>query len=333
MKDSNLETEMSKKKLQKELEFEQRHLTLDNYVGMSNDDVFASWNTSDDEGKKRMVSFNVDDMNRFNTDPTSKDLKGKTFYIPFVKRDDNKLVVTYQALQKLGMPRTGSDDPISTDTPSAEGQLDSDINTFVESEDMPKIEHKPILRRNELIIPADSKLELTFENIKLYCDPSGKASRHEIMNFLQLCVNQGLNPFIKDAYLIKYGNYPAQMVVSKDAFLKKAEDESDYEGFEAGIIVTNNTIDDSFTERQGSLLLSKEKLIGGWARVYRNGKKPFYSQVSFKEYFAGGKDKKNLWDLKPATMIRKVALVQAMREAFTASFQGMYDRAEIDTER
>ena len=36
------------------------------------------------------------------------------------------------------------------------------------------------------------------------------------------------------------------------------------------------------------------------------------------------------WASKPATMIRKVALVQALREAFPEDLQGMYSIEESD---
>jgi len=142
---------------------------------------------------------------------------------------------------------------------------------------------------------------------------------------LQLCINQNLNPFIGDVYLVKYGP-KAQMIVSKDAFLKKAEETVGYLGFEAGIVVYEKE-NKSLTQRPGSLILKGEELVGGWARVHREGMQPFFAEVSFDEYNSG----KAMWKTKPATMIRKVALVQCLREAFPSSFQGMYDGAEIDT--
>ena len=39
--------------------------------------------------------------------------------------------------------------------------------------------------------------------------------------------------------------------------------------------------------------------------------------------------KRSLWLSKPATMIRKVALVQALREAYPGEFGGIYDGAEM----
>ena len=38
------------------------------------------------------------------------------------------------------------------------------------------------------------------------------------------------------------------------------------------------------------------------------------------------------WSKKPGTMIRKVALCQALREAFPQTLGGMYDLAEVDVD-
>jgi hypothetical protein len=68
-----------------------------------------------------------------------------------------------------------------------------------------------------------------------------------------------------------------------------------------------------------------ELLIGGWARVHVRGKKPFYDEVTRDEYDTGRK----LWESKPATMVRKVALVHALREAFPDDFAGLYSEEEM----
>jgi hypothetical protein len=39
--------------------------------------------------------------------------------------------------------------------------------------------------------------------------------------------------------------------------------------------------------------------------------------------------KQSSWKTMPATMIRKVAIVSALRDAFPEDFQGMYDSAEM----
>lgn len=61
--------------------------------------------------------------------------------------------------------------------------------------------------------------------VKQYLDPSGKASDEELAYFIATCKERNLNPFTKEVYFIKYGTNPAQVVVSKDAFMKRAEEE------------------------------------------------------------------------------------------------------------
>jgi len=58
------------------------------------------------------------------------------------------------------------------------------------------------------------KVKLSPAIVKRYL-VSGKAelvSDTEVIMFMQLCRYQGLNPFLREAYLIKYGSSPATMV-------------------------------------------------------------------------------------------------------------------------
>ena len=50
----------------------------------------------------------------------------------------------------------------------------------------------------------------------------GNVSDQEVMMFMSLCRYQHLNPFLKEAYLIKFGNNdPATIVTGKDVFTKE----------------------------------------------------------------------------------------------------------------
>ena len=226
--------------------------------------------------------------------------------------------VPWENVKKKGKPtKKATKKVVKKPTKKAKDEYEGEI--IVEEE----VKTKPS-QNIELSIPNESKLELTVENIRKYLCPL--ATNQEVYMFMQLCINQSLNPFIRDAYLIKYAGYPAHMVVSKDAFLKKAEQIKEYRGFKAGIVVllTDGTID----RREGSLTLETETLIGGWANIFRDGMETFFAETSFKEYNTG----KSSWNRLPSTMIRKVAIVQALREAFPMNFQGMYDKSEIDVE-
>ena len=80
------------------------------------------------------------------------------------------------------------------------------------------------------------------------------------------------------------------------------------------------------------MALPGEAIVGGWAKVYiKDYAQPIYAAAGFDEY-AGRKKDGSLnaqWASKPATMIRKVALVQALREAFPEDFEGLYAPEEI----
>lgn len=159
----------------------------------------------------------------------------------------------------------------------------------------------------------------------------GQVTDSEVMMFLSLCRFQHLNPFLREAYLIKYGNEAATMVVGKDVFVKRAMKDPDFKGFEAGIIVLNE--EGQIEERPGTFYLKdREELVGGWARVFmKNLDRPFYESVTLDEYEGKKKDgsPNAQWSKKGATMIRKVALMHVLREAFPDDTAGMYIQEEI----
>lgn len=176
---------------------------------------------------------------------------------------------------------------------------------------------------------AGAKIELSLMDVKNYLvsGNANKVTNQEVGMFLKLCEGQKLNPFLREAYLVKYGDQAAQMVVGKDAFTKRAEMNENYKGAEAGIIVIN--LKGDIEERKGTFYIkskNREELVGGWAKVhFKDGKEEVYHTVSFEEYNTG----KSLWASKPATMIRKVALVQALREAFPNALSQLYISEEV----
>ena len=126
----------------------------------------------------------------------------------------------------------------------------------------------------------------------------------DIVQFISICQFNQLNPFLNEAYLIKYGNQPAQMVVSKEALLKRADACETYEGMQAGIIVLRGK---DVMEVEGCFLAPGDMLLGGYDK------------------------KQSLWKEKPSTMISKIAKVQALREAFPAQLGAMYTQEEQST--
>lgn len=154
----------------------------------------------------------------------------------------------------------------------------------------------------------------------------------EFKFFSSLCKARGLNPFLKEAYCIKYGKNPAQIVVGKDAVLKRAIKNPNYDGMESGVIVQVKETGE-ITERKGTFYLrDSENLVGGWAKVFRKDwQHPTYCSVAFDEV-AQKKSDGSLnanWSGKGATMVEKVAKVRALRETFVEELGGMYEAEEM----
>lgn len=159
-------------------------------------------------------------------------------------------------------------------------------------------------------------------------------TNQEFKLFTELCKVRKLNPFLREAYLIKYkAGSPAQLVVGKDAILKRAVLNPNYDGMECGIIIQKE--DGTVEERQGTFRLGNEQLVGGWARVYRKDwTYPTYSSVSFNEVAqkTGQGQLNSNWGNKGATMVEKVAKVRALRETFVEDLAGMYEAEEMQQE-
>ena len=169
---------------------------------------------------------------------------------------------------------------------------------------------------------SGADVELSISEIKRNICP--KATDQEAGNFLRLCQYMGLNPFVNDAYLIKYGDGPASMVVGKDAFTKRADAHPQFAGIESGVVIQRG--DAEPVHRKGTLVLAGEVIVGGWAKVSRNDRKlDVETSVSFNEFSTG----RSMWNKMPGTMIEKVAIVKSLRTAFPATFSGLYDQAEM----
>lgn len=197
-------------------------------------------------------------------------------------------------------------------------------------------------QQNEAMQPAASSdpveieamdgqhMTVTFDDVRNFI--CKEATIAECRIFLETCKQYHLNPFTKEAYLIHYdnknGDTASTIVLGKTCYMKMAEAHPQYDGFEAGVIVFVPEVGE-LIHREGSIIYKGEELVGGWAKTYRKDRsRPFYEEVNFSEYDT----KKSLWVTKPATMIRKVALVHTLREAFPATFGGLIDESEVPVE-
>lgn len=169
-------------------------------------------------------------------------------------------------------------------------------------------------------------LDLDFVKRYLVRGAADKVSDQELVFFMNLCKMQKLNPLVgNEVYCIKYGSDPAQVVVGKGAYLRRAYEHPDYICKEDGIVVARGN---EVVQKEGCCLYPGEKLIGGWCRVHftRNGKElSCFKEVSLSEYDKGQAN----WKVRPATMVNKVAVSQCVREAFPKDYEGLYSEDEM----
>jgi phage recombination protein Bet len=181
---------------------------------------------------------------------------------------------------------------------------------------------------------AADKIKLTVSIIQSsVCIPTktGKVCTvRDAVRFMMLCQAQRLNPFAGDCFLTGYDgkNGPEfSMITAHCAFIKRAETCADYEGMESGIIL----IDDEtkvVTEREGDFKLKTEICVGGWARVYRKGRKPTYRRLSVAAMAPSYETKFWSEDKTPGQIV-KCAEADALRATFPTLLGGLYSGEEL----
>ena len=168
-----------------------------------------------------------------------------------------------------------------------------------------------ITTRNGDVIILDKETVIKYlTDNKAITDP-------EFNNFFQLCKVYKVNPFLKEAYIIKYGDQPATIVLDYKVLQQIAETNKNYRGMRHGVIVTN--ANGEALERLGEYTLPGETLIAGWCEVLRSDREcPTKVVAMFEEFKAVKKsgEVNTNWSTKPCFMICKVAKAQALREAF-----------------
>jgi len=156
---------------------------------------------------------------------------------------------------------------------------------------------------------------------------NAKITDSEVMLFLELCKRQKLDPFVTgEVFLIKYKEgVPAQTVVGYNTYKRRAEENPNYLGKEEGIVVQRGN---DIVKKDGACLYPQETLLGGWCKVsyLKNGYQVYsYKECEMSEY----RQENTMWRTKPAMMICKVAVSQALRDAFPKEMNGLYTAEEL----
>ena len=160
-------------------------------------------------------------------------------------------------------------------------------------------------------------------------------TEQQTKQFLAVAGTFGLNPWKREVYAVTYknkdGSTDMSIVTGYETYLKRAELNPNYDGytieirgkFKRGTATkygkngTPYTVNAIIPDGEVSCVCS----------VYRKDRKvPVVEEVFFDEYDKGN----SMWQDKPRTMLKKVAIVSAFRKAFPMDFGGMpYTREEL----
>lgn len=179
---------------------------------------------------------------------------------------------------------------------------------------------------------AQDKIKLSIEMVKNLIavkTKSGKTcSDTDAIKFIAMCSARRLNPFEGDAFLIGYegkdGIPTYSLITAHQAFLKRAELHSEYNGMKSGVIIKRG---DQVLDLEGDFYMEGDEILGGWATVYfKTREHPMSKRVRLKRFQKAF----GIWQEDPAGMIVKCAEADALRSSFPTMLGGLYLREETE---
>lgn len=158
-----------------------------------------------------------------------------------------------------------------------------------------------------------------------------KANRSELIMFLSVAKNYGLDPFRKEIWFTKIDGKPTVMT-ARDGYVKIAKQNPSFEKLQSSAVYENDDFNvswengelKSFTHNHG--LKDRGDVVGAWASLKYHGLNPLFKFVLTEEY----DKKKSVWKSNKAAMIVKVAEKEVCRLGEGVS--GLYIEEEMPDE-
>jgi phage recombination protein Bet len=171
---------------------------------------------------------------------------------------------------------------------------------------------------NDSIVQAKQNIGVSRETLEQYIFSSGlsKLTTEQKEFFIQLAQKNSLDPFKREIHAIararKEGGYSLQVVTGYEVYIKRAE--------------LSGKLDGWLVETEGSIQGKDLKAV---ITIYRKDwKNPFKYEVEYLEYY----QPTPIWQSKPKSMLKKVAISQGFRMAFTEIGGFPYIQEELPEE-
>lgn len=166
------------------------------------------------------------------------------------------------------------------------------------------------------------------ELVKSICAPT--ATNEEFALMCHMATRYGFDPLVKQIWVIKYGDKPAQIFAGRDGFLSVAHRSGVFNGMSTMVEKVQEPIDvkkkryDRFKKEWIVMDIKRDWQFRAVCTIHRkDAEHPFVVEVLEEEYTTC----ENLWVDKPRTMLGKVAESQCLRKAFDIS--GIYSPEEM----
>lgn len=170
-------------------------------------------------------------------------------------------------------------------------------------------------KNDQSLAPNRDAFKVTEKDIKNFICPD--ATSGEIGYFIRLCETKNLNPFAKEAYLIKPKGtdkqgraFPAYVMIDFRKRMEPAMNHPEFHWFKYGLILS---VRGEVVERESEFFHENEKLLGAWASIKRKDwPEPFTVKIPLSMW----NKRQSYWNVNPAHMICKTAITQCFAYCF-----------------
>ena len=170
-----------------------------------------------------------------------------------------------------------------------------------------------------------------------------KCSDAEFSFFLEWCRQTGLNPFLKQAYIVERWDSESNIkrwepMVAEAGFAARADALPDFRGMQSGVVYAGD--DFAVDETTGTIahkwsaearIKAGNRVLGAWAHAQRAGRVIEVTYLTIESRIQRKRDGSatKFWATDPAGQLRKCARADQYRRAYPNIFAGWYDVAEV----
>lgn len=140
-------------------------------------------------------------------------------------------------------------------------------------------------------------------------------TEQELLQFILICYQSKLNPWKREAYAIKYGDKPFQVITGYQVYIERAEKTGLLDWWEVELIE-----EPIQTLETGKIINPIPKPLKA---IFRGKRKDSSKEISFTYWFKEWDQHQAVWSAKPFFMLEKIAISNSFRRWFPLELGGL----------